>query len=99
MIQIILLLFKMTLPATSEVEVSKKAPKKASRKRMRDPDSAKKTESLEERLEGFYDKLAMWQLTGTLENIPSASTTKEWTQAFYEDVIDPLCDIPHVSIL
>lgn len=59
------------------------------------------TETAEERLEHYMDKLSMWQLTDSIEPIHQSQTTHvngmtkqkddaHWTQSFCEDVVAPL---------
>ncbi|KAL5493059.1 hypothetical protein ACEPAI_4507 [Sanghuangporus weigelae] len=93
MIQILLLMLKLSIPGSrpSQTEGKKKKKKK----------QGLPPEAIEDRLESYMDKLAVWQLTGTLESLRSTSQsvglshpkTKEdghWTQLFYEDVVAPL---------
>ena len=57
--------------------------------------------SIKERLESFMDRLAVWQLTSSLNNNLASSqgegssqgkakSDRHWTQAFSEDVVDKL---------
>ncbi|KAI0668159.1 DNA replication regulator SLD3-domain-containing protein [Trametes maxima] len=62
------------------------------------------TQPLEERLESYMDKLAMWQLMRSVDSTlghraPAVSESaahgkqkdgRDWMQAFYEDVVEPL---------
>ncbi|KAL5513831.1 hypothetical protein ACEPAH_4232 [Sanghuangporus vaninii] len=94
MIQILLLMLKLSIPSTQLSLTGRKGKKKKSKKQ--DP-----PETIEDRLESYMDKLAVWQLTGTLESIqstsqsvslnnPKAKEDRHWTQIFYEDTVAPL---------
>ncbi|KAL5510943.1 hypothetical protein ACEPAG_4700 [Sanghuangporus baumii] len=95
MIQILLLMLKISIPGLKPSQTEKKGKKRKNKKQGLPP------EAIEDRLESYMDKLAVWQLTGTLESLQSASQsvslnhpkTKEdrhWTQRFYEDIVIPL---------
>ena len=82
-------MLKLSLPA----EPTPKKPKKKKKK------SQPSTNDI---LELFMDKLAVWQLVDSLEppssqtNAPSPST-RDWTQSFCEDVVEPLCALSPVT--
>ncbi|KAL5536204.1 hypothetical protein ACEPAF_25 [Sanghuangporus sanghuang] len=95
MIQILLLMLKLSIPGMQLSLTGKKGKKKKNKKQELPP------EAIEDRLESYMDKLAVWQLTGTLESLesisqsvslnhPKAKEDIHWTQFFYEDVVAPL---------
>ena len=95
MIQTLLLMLKISLPPLETLNPEKTIKKKNKAKEQTTP------ETTETRLESYMDKLAVWQLTGTLGTSqlssqsvnPSRLSRKEelhWTQVFYEDVVAPL---------
>ena len=96
MIQVLLHMLKLTLPGPKLLreEETKKRKKKKSKDSL-------PVETDEERLESFMDKVAVWQLTASLDASQSASrvdgsdqsggkSDRHWTQTFYEDIVEPL---------
>lgn len=76
------------------------------RKRKAPPsDTLLPNSDVEDQLEGFMDKLCMWQLTSALDNVATGSNKnsgntsqgkqktsdeRDWMQKFCEDVIEPM---------
>ncbi|PPQ69371.1 hypothetical protein CVT26_002526 [Gymnopilus dilepis] len=77
-IQILLYCYKLSLPGPPP-------PAKKKRKRSLRDESPPRTEDF---LEGFMDKLAMWQLLGSLDRSNSNTGDRHWTQAFAEDLVE-----------
>ena len=101
-IQILLYMFKLCLPGTPSLPPSLDLnnPSKMRRpgKRPPIPTPTEPILTLEEQLEAFMDKLAMWQLVGlvgdSLNPDPAprnrnARDERDWTQIFVEDVVEP----------
>lgn len=96
MIQILLNLLKLTIPGPKP-DVSRKSTKKQKKKQSK---QELPPETDEERIESYMDKIAMWQLTSSLDSLPSsqalgsskgkAKADRHWTQVFCEDVVEPL---------
>ncbi|KAF8883343.1 hypothetical protein CPB84DRAFT_1790137 [Gymnopilus junonius] len=77
-IQILLYSYKLSLPGPAP-------PEKKKRKRSRNADSPPSTE---DQLEAFMDKLATWQLLGSLDRSTSNAGDRHWTQIFAEDIVE-----------
>lgn len=88
-IQILLCLLKLSLPQPVEPEES---PKKKRSKRQTTMD----TESTEDLLERFIDKLTIWQYFSGAFDVYAAnrnvslSDDRDWMQVFCEDLVEPL---------
>ncbi|KAF9788012.1 hypothetical protein BJ322DRAFT_598281 [Thelephora terrestris] len=110
-IQIILHLFRLchpvSYPSTQTAEGISPSPKK---RKQRDPRPAL---SLEDKLESLMDKLAMWQLLGSIDDhgINASKSDKrkddrDWMQVFCEDVVQEafcksqpdLCKLLHSKV-
>ena len=97
MIQIVLLMLKLSLPGPKPESIPS-SPTKRRKKRHSTNEEEEETE--EDRLESYMDKLAVWQLTASMEDLvtnPGASSSKgntkeerHWSQIFCEDVVEPL---------
>ena len=91
MIQILLNMLKLALPGPQPQPSQEDSPKKKRKKKM---EHDLRPETDEERLESFMDKIAVWQLTSSLEDIGSSQgktkAERHWTQGFCEDVVEPL---------
>ncbi|KAH8110399.1 hypothetical protein DFH11DRAFT_785139 [Phellopilus nigrolimitatus] len=89
MIQILLNMLKLSLPGPQPVtDMTKKK-----RKSKQSPPP----ETDEERLESYMDKIAVWQLTASLDELSgmgssqgNAKADRHWTHVFCEDVVEPL---------
>lgn len=101
-IQILLYMFKISLPgykiqpSSLDSYETTKASRSGKRKRSSKSVDIEQILSIEDQLEAFMDKLAMWQLIGGIDesNGGSASTKgdeRDWTQIFVEDVVEPQC--------
>lgn len=101
MIQILLNMLKLSLPGPHPVPATEEDARKPrkKRKRSKQEDQPLATETDEERVENYMDKLSMWQLTASLD--PSTAkhmasskgeekVERDWTQAFCEDIVEPL---------
>ncbi|KAI5118414.1 hypothetical protein M0805_002866 [Coniferiporia weirii] len=97
MIQILLTMLKLSLPAPPATKGEQSSKKKKKKRGKSEPPP----ETDEERLESYMDKLAVWQLTASLDELASASAgtgssmgkakaDRHWTQVFCEDVAEPL---------
>lgn len=95
MIQILIGMLKLCLPGPNP---SIRARGRVTKKKKR---NEKPIETDEERLESFMDRLAVWQLTSSLDNSLTSSqgegsskgkakSDRHWTQIFCEDVVDKL---------
>lgn len=107
MIQILLAMLKLSLPGPNPTDLeatkARKRRKKEKKKKNVDVGNGEEEEEFPietdaERLENYMDKLAVWQLTASINGLaPMQSSKKDaqmedrhWTQAFTEDVVDPL---------
>lgn len=87
-IQILLYFLKLSLPGPADLP--EPSPKKRKRARKEVP-----AESLEDCLEGFMDKISMWQLIDSLErdvkpvNTGSNDAQRDWMQSFFEEIVNP----------
>lgn len=91
MIQILISMLKITLPGPNPSTRGRSLKKK----KKKEP----AVESDEERLENYMDRLAVWQLTSSLDNGLTSSqgssqgkgkSERHWTQVFCEDVVEKL---------
>ena len=96
MIQIVLLMLKLSLPGPKPESIPSSPTKRRKKKRSTNEEEE---ETEEDRLESYMDKLAVWQLTASIDGLVSTTATqssktgktdRHWTQAFAEDVVDPL---------
>lgn len=98
MIQILLNMLKLSLPGPKPCEIQQK-PKKRRKKQVDPP-----PETDADRLESYMDKLSVWQLTSSINELAPGLTTssssqgnakadRHWTQAFCEDVVESLYDL------
>ncbi|THH05192.1 hypothetical protein EW145_g4980 [Phellinidium pouzarii] len=96
MIQILLTMLKFSLPGPSTPTKSNHSSKRKKRTKQ-----IPSSETDEGRLESYMDKLAVWQLTETMDEFASTAATmgssqgkakadRHWTQVFCEDVVEPL---------
>jgi len=98
-------MFKLSLPQhcsppSLDHDDTLKASRSGKRKRASEP--TEPTLNVEEQLETFMDKLAMWQLVGRVDDafdhdpLPTKNVERiskderDWTQIFVEDVVEPL---------
>lgn len=93
--QILLAMLKLTLPGPNPS--GKVTETKKRRKKQTEPPP----ETDADRLESYMDKLAVWQLTASIDDSLSSFTSggssqgnakadRHWTQVFCEDVVEPL---------
>ncbi|EJC99917.1 uncharacterized protein FOMMEDRAFT_170406 [Fomitiporia mediterranea MF3/22] len=96
MIQILLIMLKLSLPG-ARPDQARESPKK---KRKKNKEAAP-PESTEQLLESYMDKLAVWCLTASLDSAHPTSQAsgsnqgqrkveRHWTQKFFEDIVEPL---------
>lgn len=92
-IQILLYFLKLSLPGPKPPSDSPPKKHKGSRKGFQ---PAASLPSDEDRLEAFMDKLSMWQLMTSLEQVSTVSKSisnnkdeRDWMQIFLEEVIEP----------
>lgn len=86
LVQILLYMLKLTLPAQPQPQPGC-SPKKRKRKgRTNEPANSLTPEDI---LESFMDKLSAWQHIQNLEPAASTKDDLDWMQAFCRDVVEP----------
>lgn len=84
LVQILLYMLKLTLPAPPQPE---RSPKR--RKRKGRTDEPANSLAPEDTLESFMDKLSAWQHIQNLEPTASTKDDLDWMQTFCQDVVEP----------
>lgn len=94
MIQILLNMLKLSLPGPQPSRAEETSPEKRRKRRKKMDGIPVETDA--ERLESYMDKLSMWQLTASLDELSAGvakgtqKTDRDWAQAFCEDIVEPL---------
>ncbi|KAF7430645.1 hypothetical protein PC9H_006354 [Pleurotus ostreatus] len=96
LVQILLYMLKLTLPAQPQPE---RSPKR--RKRKGRADEPANSLAPEDILESFMDKLSAWQHIQNLESTAGTKDNLDWMQIFCQDIIEPqfISSLPEVCEL
>ncbi len=86
LVQILLYMLKLSLPAQPQLETS---PRKRKRKGRTDTDEPANSLTPEDILESFMDKLSAWQHVQNLEPVASTKDDLDWMQTFCQHVLEP----------